>query len=118
MSPGAGQPGEPEWVTRDGERIALSRLSDLHLGNCIAMMRRRYDEHKDDYLAALRWGGDLAEQASAEAEHRSARQCATVMVLEREMLRRHPDYAIDLRLRGLRLLEPTALEATVLMRAA
>jgi hypothetical protein len=47
----SGYPDDQVWTTRDGRRFAVPNMSDKHLLNTIAFLRRREEEYKRTVIA-------------------------------------------------------------------
>ena len=88
------------WRTQDGRALPITQMRDAHLMNALDMMtRRRGDRHVEAVSQQSK-----SHDASLAAAKASAR-CAQIMILlEAELLRRHPDYL------GRPKVAPTGLE--------
>jgi hypothetical protein len=55
---GIGDPPAPHvWTTREGERIPVEQMTDAHLANAVAFLKRRIADLDEESDAAAGWGG-------------------------------------------------------------
>lgn len=83
------------WTTRDGRRIPLAEMTDTHLSNTLAMLRRKQDNIEAETNAAAAYVGTSDSMAAYYAEHamdegfeRSRECCMWIDLLEGEQNRR------------------------------
>ena len=52
---------DPVWITKEGITIPFSKLSDRHLDNIIAMVRRKHNELSELVAAPPCFQGEMAQ---------------------------------------------------------
>lgn len=80
------------WTTKDGTKMLLSEMTESHIRNCIAMLRRELTKKPDTSVYV--GDSEYAEQA-VESENRINNEIAEQLVesineLNRELARRNP----------------------------
>lgn len=77
-----------QWVSNDGRIIPVTQMRDAHLMNTLDMLtRRRREKHQQAVDLQSK-----SHEGSLNAAKASARAAQWMLILEAEMLRRHPDY--------------------------
>ena len=89
-------PRRTHWVTREGQRIKITELSDAHLGNILRMLVRGAEADKSKYFTT----GPEAEMASLDFE--CGLEELAEMSSEEYVAEEHPELVEEAERRGLK----------------
>lgn len=84
---------EHRWRKKDGEFIFVSEMSDLHIKNCIDILKRSLDNRPGEqvYMGESFLAEKAVEMENSFNNERAYRMCWWIKILNKELKRRAKD---------------------------